>query len=218
MRGHSSVNNPQRGFGRQTCVVSACECTDAAGEETWMATQRERPSAKRGGGDDKPAAPELGGLFKGLGHFIEMLGDLADKGAALERHGSLGEEGKGMKAIYGFTMKVGGEGAPRVESFGNVRPGRKGEAVVEATREPIIDVLEEDGGVRLVAELPGVDEPDISYDIEDDIVTLRAKHGDRRYEKEIELPTKVLREGAQQSFRNGVFELRLKSAGESAGG
>lgn len=187
-----------------------------------MTTRRDKPSGTRGhGGGERepPAGPEMGGLFKGLGNFIEMLGDLAEKGAALEKHGSFGDkkEGKGVQAVYGFTMRVGGEGVPKVEPFGNLRPGRKGEAVVEPTREPIIDVLEEDGCVRIVAEMPGVDEPDIGYDLEEDSVTLRALHGDRRYEKKIDLPSKVLSEGAHQSFRNGIFELRLKSAGAGAG-
>lgn len=155
----------------------------------------------------------LGGLFRGLGSLVESLSELAERGGqVIERHGEVGGD-KGTRVVYGVTMRVGGEGKPQVESFGNVRKGRGGAAEVVATREPIVDVFEEDDGIRVLAEMPGVEEKDVSYELPGgDQLVIRATRGDRRYEKDVELPTAVIAEGAVQSFRNGIFELALKRA------
>jgi len=41
---------------------------------------------------------------------------------------------------------------------------------------------------------------------------LTAVKGERKYRKELLLPTPVQRDGATQAFGNGVFELKLKKA------
>jgi HSP20 family protein len=153
----------------------------------------------------------LGGIFKSLGGFMELLSNLAEKdGGEIHRSGELGNN-KGVKAVYGFSVRMGGGGMPQVEHFGNVKDMGNG-AVVEETREPLVDIFDEDDYLLLIAELPGVGSGDIHFEVEGDVLTLYADKGDRKYRKEILLPAAVLAEGATPSFRNGVFELKLKKA------
>lgn len=150
----------------------------------------------------------LGGIFKGLGGFIDVLSELAEKGGEFSRSGETGEGKEGLKAVYGFSVKVGGGGKPTVERFGNVKnDGEK--TVVEEAREPMVDLFDEEDHVQVIAELPGVDADDIGYEIREDVLMLTAKSRARKYHKEVLLPCRVDVASAAKSYRNGVFELKL---------
>jgi HSP20 family protein len=167
--------------------------------------------ARRGKPAQGPVDVGLGGILGGLGNFLEFLTSVAEReGAEFKRSGELGDERKGVKAVYGFSVRVGQAGKPVVEHFGNVKPGAKGKGpVVEEVREPMVDVFDESDHVLLVAELPGVDAQDIRFEVKGDVLSLSAAHGDRKYRKEVLLPSVVRAEAAVPSYRNGVFELKL---------
>lgn len=153
----------------------------------------------------------LGGILKGLGDVVEKLNELAEAGQELSETGEIRGEGQKLKGIYGFTVKVGlGEQGPRIEPFGNIRRDVKsGRAVVEEVREPLVDVLEEDEHVLVLAEMPGISTQDIQLDLQDDLLTIRAARGDRKYRKEVLLPASFAREKMQVSCNNGVVEIKL---------
>lgn len=154
----------------------------------------------------------LGGVFRSLGGFLDLLTDLAEQdGGEFSRSGEVGDEKKGVKAVYGFSVRVGGGGKPLVEPFGNVKDDGQG-PVVEETREPMVDVFDEDDHLIVIAELPGVDAGDIRFDVKDDVLSLSAAHGERKYRKEVLLSPAVRMQGAAPSYRNGVFELKLPKA------
>ncbi len=153
----------------------------------------------------------LGGLFKGLGNFVEMVGDMAEKGEEF-REKVQEFQGKGalkdVKGVYGFSVKTGIGGQPTVESFGNVKSTPKG-PVVEETREPIVDVIEEDDKIQIVAEIPGVDEKSINLEVNGDILILSAESGERKYHKEILMPQPIEEAPLSASFNNGIYEARF---------
>lgn len=155
----------------------------------------------------------LGGMFKSLGGFLELLSDLAEKGdGEFSKTGQVGDDKKGVKAVYGFSVRVGGGGKPHIENFGNVKSDPDGSPVVEEAREPMVDVFDESDHLLVVAELPGVSEKEIAYEVKGDVLHLSAAHGDRKYQKELLLPGPVEEKGATSSYRHGVFELKLKKA------
>ena len=152
----------------------------------------------------------LGGILKGLGDMVEKLGELSEKGEQLSRTGELQGLGKDMKGIYGFTVKVGlGNDGPRVEPFGNIRRDREsGHTVVQEVREPVVDVFEEKDHVLVVAEMPGVSPGDVKISVEDDVLTISAERGDKKYRKEVLLPASCRREKMQVTCNNGVVEIK----------
>ena len=166
------------------------------------------------GGDDGRVESGVGGMLKSLGGFLDLLSKLQEEsGGEIHRSGETGDDKKGMKAVYGFSVRLGGAGgSPKVEPFGNVRE-RKDGPVVEEVREPMVDVFDEGDHVTLVAELPGVDADDGKFTIRDDVLDLVATRGDRKYRKEVILPYTVDQSKAAPSYRNGVFELKLPKAG-----
>jgi len=154
----------------------------------------------------------FGNLFKGIGNFIDLVGQMTEKGEEfVEKTKEFRGEGalKDLKGVYGFSVKMGLGGKPAVEPFGNVKATPKG-PVVEEAREPIVDVFEEENEIQILAEMPGVEEQDVELEIKGDILILSAMGSDRKYYKELLLPSQVEPEALSRSHKNGIFEARFK--------
>jgi len=153
----------------------------------------------------------LGGLFKGLGDFLDVFSDMIpNDGQEVTKSGEFKVKGLGDKAkgVYGFTVRTGLGGIPKVERFGNIRPTEEGPVVADV-REPMVDIFDEGKEIVLVAELPGVSEEEVKVEVRDDVLSLQTT-GERKYEKEILLPGKVNAKSMGKTFKNGILELRLK--------
>jgi len=111
--------------------------------------------------------------------------------------------------VYGFTMRVGPDGKPVIREFGNIRPTRFGPRIVEE-REPLVDVIEEEDEVVVVAELPGVEKEDIDLNATERELVISVDTEERKYYKHLELPAEVDPRSAKASYKNGVLEVRLK--------
>jgi HSP20 family protein len=115
--------------------------------------------------------------------------------------------------VYGYSMKIGPDGKPEIREFGNVKPSRLGPRVKEE-REPLVDIIETDGEVHVVAELPGVEKNDIKLHGTEDILTISVDNPQRKYYKEITLPAKVNIKEAKTQYKNGVLEVTLPKTEE----
>jgi len=58
--------------------------------------------------------------------------------------------------------------------------------------------------------MPGVKQEDIKLDLKEDILDISAQSGDRKYHKEILLPTKVQAETMTSFYNNGILEIKVK--------
>lgn len=110
--------------------------------------------------------------------------------------------------VYGYSVKIGPDGKPEVREFGNVKPSRFGPRVKEE-REPLVDIIESDGEVHIVAELPGVEKNDIKLHGTGDTLTISVDTPQRKYYKEVTLPAKVNVKEAKTEYKNGVLEVKL---------
>ncbi|MCG2769726.1 MAG: Hsp20/alpha crystallin family protein [Anaerolineae bacterium] len=154
----------------------------------------------------------LGGVFKGIGNFIDLLSDMVEEGESeVSRHGEFKVKGLDQaRGVYGFNVRMGLGGTPTVEHFGNIRATNEGPVVAEEW-EPLVDVFDEGELILVVAELPGVDKDNIQIEVQDDILSLSTT-GDRKYVKELLLPSLVDPATMETSYRNGVLEVRLHKA------
>ena len=153
----------------------------------------------------------IGGLFKGIEKLIDLAADLKDAGGEIKKEGEidLSHLKEGMKGVFGFSIKTAVGGKPIVEPFGNIKKTPKG-PTVEEEREPMTDVFEEKDEVRIYAEMPGVNEEDIKFDLKGDILDISAQSGERKYHKEVLLPVQVKKEALSYTYKNGVLEVRIK--------
>jgi len=169
---------------------------------------------KKKNADKNEPPPQAGGSFtgllSGLTGLVEKLNELAETGAELRRTGEIHGAGKEVKGIYGFTVKVGlGDQGARVERFGNIRTDKTtGQAVVEEIREPVVDLFEEKDHLLIVAEMPGISAADVQLEVKDDVLTMTAAKGDKKYRKEVLLPGNYPKEKMVLSCNNGVLEIK----------
>ncbi|MCS7367238.1 MAG: Hsp20/alpha crystallin family protein [archaeon YNP-WB-062] len=118
----------------------------------------------------------------------------------------------GKPIIYGFRIEVGPDGVPKVYEFGNVKRGGRGRPriVVSEELEPLADIYEDEDKVRVILEMPGVDENKVKVEALDERhIVVEGSNHDRKYRKEIEIPTDVDVDAAQAIYKNGVLEIRL---------
>lgn len=112
--------------------------------------------------------------------------------------------------------------------FGNQLPAiwERGQMFV-----PQIDISETDAEVRIVAELPGLDEKDVEVTLGGDILTLKGEkkeehteesedryHSERSYgcfERAVRLPDGVDVDHANANFKNGVLKIAIPKKAES---
>ena len=157
--------------------------------------------------------PGLGGIFKGIGNLIDLAAKLQREGKSeFSRTGEIkGLGSKGAKAVYGFSIKLGGLAgeSPQVETFGNIKKDEKGAPVVEEVREPLVDIFDEADKITIIAEIPGVEEEKIKIDIKDDILELEAEDSDKKYHKEVLLPSKVKKKSLCSTYKNGVLKITI---------
>lgn len=159
----------------------------------------------------------LGGLFEGIQKLVEAAAGLRESGGVNETGEfsipGLGEKGKG---IFGFSIRtLAGDDHPnvKVQPFGNIHKRKEG-MVVEETREPVVDTFEEGNRIHVIAELPGVSESDIKYEIEGDVLTISTE-GNRSYNAEVLLPSSAEPGDIESSYNNGILELKLKKTGST---
>jgi len=162
---------------------------------------RKKQDRKAGGFDS---------ILGGMTVLLEKLGELAEKGGEISKTGEIRGKDKDLKGVFGFSVKVGlgGEGL-KVEPFGNIRRDETtGESVVQEIREPIVDVFEEKDYTLIVAEMPGISAECVQLDIQDDLLTIYAEKGDKKYRKELLLPKAYPKGKMVVSCNNGILEIK----------
>ncbi len=108
--------------------------------------------------------------------------------------------------VYGYSMKIGPDGKPEIQQFGNIKKSLKGPEVKEE-REPLVDVVDTNGEIRVVAELPGVEKTDIKLHGTEESLEINVDTEQNKYYKEVKLPAKVKVREAKSTYKNGVLEV-----------
>ncbi len=116
--------------------------------------------------------------------------------------------------VYGYSVKIGPDGKPEINEFGNLKPSRRGPQVKEE-REPLIDTIETDGEIHIVVELPGVDKKDIQLHGTEESLTISVDTPERKYYKEVNFPVKVRVTEAKTAYKNGVLEVTIPKTTET---
>jgi HSP20 family protein len=115
--------------------------------------------------------------------------------------------------VYGYSVTLGPEGEPQVREFGNVTSKSmlgKPKIDVKEKREPLVDILESEDNINVIAELPGVAKEDINLTGTQKGITISVDTPNRKYFRELQLPCEVDLETAKSEYKNGVLEVVLK--------
>ncbi len=117
--------------------------------------------------------------------------------------------------VWGLRLNLGPDGKPTFEQFGNT-PQRDLRGVRPSIdREPLVDVIEEDNVLRVIAEVPGVSKEQINLSTTEKKLLIEAKSDRRTYFKELDLPVEIIPEEAKARFKNGVLEVTFRKKNQS---
>lgn len=152
---------------------------------------------------DRDPFDELFGDFSGFKGIEDMMNEVMKKAFS---GGDKFEPGKPF--VYGFSMRTGPDGKPVVQEFGNAKGGPR--PVISDAREPLVDVIERDEDLIIIAELPGVSKGDIDLKISGKTLEINVDTPNKKYYKSIELPCGVKEDATGATYNNGVLEVKLK--------
>lgn len=157
--------------------------------------------------------PGLEGLLKGVMKspaFKEKLGQIEKeieykiKQAPLKR-----TEGRGFGIPPGIPPGVRGRVAKR-KRFVKEKPAvEKPKAPPPKPKERPADVFDEKDYIKVIAEIPGVDEKDIKINLEKDKLNISCDIPDHRYKKELILPC-IPKGELSKTYKNGILEVVIK--------
>lgn len=115
--------------------------------------------------------------------------------------------------IYGFSLTQRPGEEPEIREFGNIpmfEQTETGEKCNLNTRKPLIDVLEAEETVHVIAEIPGIEKENIRLNATDLILDIETIDGNPKYSERVELPVKVDPQSAKATYKNGVLEVTFK--------
>ncbi len=135
--------------------------------------------------------------FGGFGQIDEVMAKLMED--MEKRQGPLKP---GEPIVYGVNIRVGPDGKPHIQEFGNVGKGQ-----IKEEREPLVDVINHAKEIRVVVEVPGVDKRDIKLKTTPDTLSITVHSSQRKFAKTLKLPEPVLEETAKATYKNGILEV-----------
>ncbi len=178
--------------------------------EDWMRGRRRRLPPFRGIFEDPEAfMRELDRQFE---EEFRWISEHAPKELVRERPSKEGVVREFGPFVYGYSVTVGPDGKPVIREFGNIKPGLplgRPARELRSEREPVVDVIEEEAQIKVVAELPGVKKEDVQLNATENSVTIRVDGEKRKYFKEIELSAEVEPGSARATCTNGILEVTL---------
>jgi HSP20 family protein len=151
--------------------------------------------------------------FADIDREFDRMREFMDRISRRAARGELGQKEQGPY-VYGFSMRVGPDGKPNIQEFGNTRPPKRLESgepeKLEATeREPLTDVIECEEEISITLEIPGVEKDDIELTVEEDRVAINVDTTQRNYFKEVPLKVKVNPKTSKATYKNGVLDIIL---------
>ena len=157
---------------------------------------------------------------QGLVGVINDLTKLAEKSQTYQKRIKLGKAGEVNFRVT--SRPIRGSAADMADRIKISKPqnkifpaATKIPLVSIKEREPMVDVFEDGDFVNVMTELPGVEESMVKLEVENDLLTIRSDTSERKYYKEVKLPTSVKKDPAESKFRNGILEIKLVKAKRS---
>jgi len=114
----------------------------------------------------------------------------------------------GKSFVRGFSIRVGPDGKPHIEEFGNheVSSG-KGEPSISDEREPLTDVMEGPEDISVTIELPGVEKEDIDLRVTEEQLEITVDTAQRKYHKTVDFSGNVKPKTTKATYKNGILDV-----------
>ena len=117
----------------------------------------------------------------------------------------------GKSYVHGYSVRVGPDGKPHFEEFGNRRvKSSNGKSAISEDREPISDIIEGKKYVSVTVEIPGVEKDDIDLRVTEKELEITVDAPQRKYHKIIDLPAEVKPKTTKATYKNGILDVVVK--------
>jgi HSP20 family molecular chaperone IbpA len=156
----------------------------------------------------------LEGLLRGIGDLLHQAANLSS-----DRHRTDSERQKpevqsrmSVRTVDGEEIGADFFGLRGFAASAAARPEAEPPPLPPDRREPPIDIIAAEDSISAIVELPGADPDTLVIQVEHDMLILRASGAAVEYAAEALLPAPVTDDAREQSFRNGVLELKWPRA------
>lgn len=114
--------------------------------------------------------------------------------------------------VYGFSIRVGPDGIPHIQQFGNTKFGKKGFTgeTDKSEREPLTDIIEAEDHIAITMELPGIEKEDINMELVENKLTIDVDTETRTYHKDVDLPDDLDFDSISATCKNGILDIVIK--------
>ena len=178
-------------------------------------------SWKDGSDRRRKRSPFKDWLFKDINRMFREMERMMDEAFRDLEENKISSRSKPL--VWGYSIRIGSDGKPEIREFGNLKfsgheGSRRSPFYIKEEVEPLVDVMDEGDKIRVVAEVPGVEKDDINLDVKPDALTIDVDAGDRKYYKELRLPSEVDPESIKSNYKNGVLKIILRKASKKLRG
>ncbi|MFZ6016287.1 MAG: Hsp20/alpha crystallin family protein [Nitrospirota bacterium] len=186
---------------------------------------KKRPEEVPPEAGEKESESVAGGILKGLGKIIPGLGGLIkglEKSPAFKER--LKEVDKEVERKIKEAPLKRAEGRPSGIP-GGIPPGIRGRAFrgkpfakqrpeVKPSPPPTpqerpADIFDEEDHIKVIAEIPGVEEKDIKIDLVKDSLAISVDIPDRKYHQQLKLPCEP-KGKLEKTYKNGILEVKIE--------
>jgi len=153
-------------------------------------------------------------FFGGFSFIDEMMERMMRDVEELFREVREGEIKKKKPVVRGFSITIGPDGEPIIREFGtkSVTP----EAGIEE-RRPLVDIIETDDEIQVIAEIPGVRKEDIELNATERALEIKSEGEKRRYYEKVDLPAEIDPDSVKATYNNGILEVTMKKKSRKEG-
>ncbi|MEA3485999.1 MAG: Hsp20/alpha crystallin family protein [Candidatus Aerophobetes bacterium] len=161
----------------------------------------------------KESGGVAGGVLRGLGKVIPGLGDVVkglEKSDAFKERLSIINKEVERQLKEAPLKRVERTTIPPRTTLENRRLSSKVESPhLRKQKEVIVDIFNEGDYIKIIAELPGVEEKNIKTKVKGNLLTISAKGTFKKYYKELILPC-LVKEKIDSIYKNGILQIKAE--------
>ena len=117
----------------------------------------------------------------------------------------------GKSFVRGFSIRVGPDGKPHLEEFGNHHiPSDTGKNSISDEREPLTDIMEGEQDISVTVEIPGVEKEDIDLRVTEQKLEITVDTPQRKYHKTVNFSGDVKPKTTKATYKNGILDVAVK--------
>jgi HSP20 family protein len=151
-----------------------------------------------------------GPWFDDIQDELERLGDLIDETMQKAFENSADKVPVRRNRVKGFSVKTDSKRKPKLREFDSRQSLDEEEFYDEM--EPLVDVIEDDVSLVVLAALPGVKKDAIDLRVTPSCLRISVETDEFEWCDELNLPAKVKPKSAFASYKNGVLEVKLNKS------